>query len=344
MKKILVFAIFAAIVLLNQSHTHSSGSKDKLSEYGFFVGNLADMKPAADVVPYALNAPLFSDYAHKARFVRLPNGATVDYNPDSVLQFPVGTAIVKTFYYPKDFRDASKGRRLLETRVLLHEPTGWLALPYIWNEAQTEAMLEFTGDTKTVAWRDEKGNKQVLDYIVPNMNQCKGCHERDGKISPIGPSVRQLNGNFDYGQSVDNQLVNWKIRKILRGVPDDLSHAPMMPNYADKAENIDARARAYLDANCAHCHNRHAPAQTSGLFLEWREKDSTALGFYKTPVAAGRGSGDKKYDIEPKKPNESILVYRMLSTNPGEMMPELSRRLVHTEGVELVKDWIKQMR
>jgi hypothetical protein len=99
-----------------------------------------------------------------------------------------------------------------------------------------------------------------------------------------------------------------------------------------------------LDINCGHCHNPKGQAFTSGLFLDWKTQDSTALGFYKTPVAAGKGSGNLRFDIVKGKPSESILVYRMKSTDAGEMMPELSRKLIHTEGVELIKDWIKSMK
>jgi hypothetical protein len=104
-----------------------SNYRENLSDYGFFKGLLKDQIPVDGVMPYALNSPLFSDYASKLRFVRLPQGQSVAYNPDSVLQFPVGTAIVKTFYYPIDERNPKKGRRLMETRVLLHEAKGWVA-------------------------------------------------------------------------------------------------------------------------------------------------------------------------------------------------------------------------
>jgi uncharacterized repeat protein (TIGR03806 family) len=317
---------------------------DNLSEYGFFEGPISAQRPAADVVPYALNAPLFSDFAQKLRFIRLPKGAAVAYNPDSVLQFPVGTAIIKTFYYANDVKNEKKGRRLIETRLLLHQENGWMAYPYVWNEAQTDATLEFAGGDATVVWKDEKGAKQTLEYVIPNRNQCRGCHERGAVMSPIGPSARQLNGDFNYVQSAENQLLNWKKRDILRGLPDELSSVPKVPNYSDATAKLDDRARTYLDINCAHCHNRAGQAMTSGLFLDWKTTDSTALGFLKTPVAAGKGSGNLKYDIVKGKPSESILLYRMRSTDAGEMMPELSRKLVHTEGVELVKEWIKSLR
>jgi uncharacterized repeat protein (TIGR03806 family) len=339
-----LFFVFIAAKQKEDPSVYPPIFKQNLSEYGFFEGNINEQRPAADVVPYALNAPLFSDYAQKLRFIRLPKGVAVDYNPDSVLQFPVGTAIVKTFFYANDLRNEKKGRRLIETRLLLHEENGWVALPYVWNDAQTDATLEFAGGDATVVWTNEKGSKRELAYVIPNKNQCRGCHERGEVMTPIGPSARQLNGDFKYVEGVENQLINWKKRLILRGPLDDFSNAPKAVNYSDAAAKLDDRARAYLDINCGHCHNSKGQAMTSGLHLDWKTTDSTALGFLKTPVAAGKGSGNLKFDIVKGKPSESILVYRMRSTDAGEMMPELSRKLVHTEGVELIKEWIKSLK
>ncbi|MCX6193530.1 MAG: hypothetical protein NTX34_03430 [Cytophagales bacterium] len=307
--------------------------KENLSDYGFFKGTLKDQIPTDGVVLYTLNSPLFSDYASKLRFIRLPEGKSVTYNPDSVLQFPVGTAIVKTFCYPFDERNPQKGRRLMETRVLLHEANGWVALPYIWNKEQTDAVLEVAGGSDQVSWIDAAGKKQSFEYQVPNMNQCKGCHERSGEMTPIGPSVRQLNDG--------HQLQHWETAGILKGLPKD--HIPTLVNYSDASAFLDDRVKAYLDINCAHCHNATGPARSSGLYLEWNSKDRTAYGFFKAPVAAGRGSGNLSYDIVPGKPEQSILHYRMASRDPGVMMPELGRQLTHHEGVELVRSWIQSM-
>ena len=310
-----------------------SNYRENLSDYGFFKGLLKDQIPANGVMPYGLNSPLFSDYASKLRFVRLPEGQSVAYNPDSVLQFPVGTAIVKTFYYPIDERNPKKGRRLMETRVLLHEAKGWVALPYIWNKEQTDAVLEVAGGSDPVSWIDASGKKQSFDYQVPNMNQCKGCHERSGELTPIGPSVRQLNDG--------HQLQNWETAGLLKGLPKN--HIPALVNYSDVTASLDDRVKAYLDINCAHCHNVTGPARSSGLYLDWNSKDRTAYGFLKPPVAAGRGSGNLSYDIVPGKPDQSILPYRMASRDPGVMMPELGRQLTHHEGVELVRSWIASL-
>jgi uncharacterized repeat protein (TIGR03806 family) len=348
MRKVYLFFIVLCMLLLNVSMVIKQRPvagvfKLKLSEYHFFDGKPALQQPAKGVVPYALNSPLFSDYAHKLRFVRLPDGTQVDYNPDSVFQFPKGTAIVKTFFYYHDERDPSKGRRLMETRVLLHEQKGWVALPYIWNEDQSDATLEVAGGDAKVAWTDGNGSRRQVQYQVPNMNQCKTCHEKNGVLTPIGPSARQLNGEYAYSDGLQHQLKHWSQARMLRGLPEDPSAIPALVDYADVSKPLGLRATAYLDINCAHCHNRSGQAQTSGLYLDWKTTDETAYGFYKTPVAAGRGSGNLRYDIEPGNPEASILHYRMASADPGIMMPELGKSLVHAEGVALIREWIASL-
>jgi uncharacterized repeat protein (TIGR03806 family) len=317
--------------------------KEKLSEYNFFTGKLNEQTPNSDIIPYRLNTPLFSDYAEKLRFIKLPNGQKTDYNPDKVLQFPIGTVIIKTFYFPNDFRDFSKGRKLIETRLLIHEENGWKALEYVWNDEQTEAFLEVAGDRKNVQYVDNQGKIQKQEYVVPNLNQCKGCHNHDEVMTPIGPSVRQLNGDFDYENGTENQLLHWQKNELLVGLPS-LENVPKTAVWNDeKSGSLDDRARAWLDINCAHCHNTHGPAKTSGLHLNYDEKDLSHLGLMKTPVAAGKGSGNRKYGIVPGHPEQSILTYRIENLDPGEMMPELGRKVNHKEGVALIKKWIKSL-
>jgi uncharacterized repeat protein (TIGR03806 family) len=346
MKKVALFLVLLAIgmALLSSFRKSDSSYKENLSEYGFFQGDLKAQIPAEGVIPYQLNSALFSDYAHKLRFIRMPNGAKVNYNPDSVLQFPVGTAIVKTFYYKNDERNEKLGRKIMETRVLLHEAKGWVALPYIWNKEQTDAVLEVAGGEEVISWVNGKGQKQTFEYAVPNMNQCKGCHEKNGKMTPIGPSVRQLNGDFPYTSGTKNQLKHWSENGHLDNLPTDHPSIPSLVNYSDASASLDERAKAYLDINCAHCHNAGGPARSSGLFLNWDNTNKTTYGFNKPPVAAGRGSGNLQFDLVAGKPEESILHYRMASRDPGVMMPELGRRLRHEEGIELVKNWISSLK
>lgn len=342
---ILLFLVVLSVVVSFRSGTDNMtfAPKMNLSEYGFFAGKLADLQPVSGVIPYALNTPLFSDYAEKLRFVKLPEGATVPYNEKEVLEFPVGTTIIKTFYFPHDFRNPAKGRRIMETRLLIHEQNGWKALEYVWNDEQTDATLEVAGEEAEVNYIDIEGKKRKQLYVMPNLNQCKGCHNRNEVMTPIGPSIRQLNGELTYADGSENQLVKWQKLGILTGLPS-LADCPKAPVW-NKPEtgSLEARARTWLDINCAHCHRSGGPASTSGLLLGFYESDPTAWGIHKTPVAAGRGSGNRKYSIEPGKPDESILLYRMESTDPGVMMPELGRKITHREGVALVREWIKSM-
>jgi hypothetical protein len=105
----------------------------------------------------------------------------------------------------------------------------------------------------------------------------------------------------------------------------------------------EQRAKAYLDSNCAHCHNEAGAADTSALHLSIDAAIDVHYGVCKTPVAVGRGSGDRPYDIYPGRPDDSILVYRMQHSDPAIAMPELGRGSVHEEGVEAVSLWIAGM-
>jgi|TARA_B100000470_G_scaffold8021_1_gene5677 uncharacterized repeat protein (TIGR03806 family) len=319
-------------------------AKPKLSDYGFFVGNMADHVPKAGVIPYDVSAQLFSDYALKSRFIVLPKGEKLDYQPDGTFDFPIGSTLIKTFYYPADFRQLTNNIRLIETRLLIHTPDGWLGFPYVWNEKQTEAVLEIAGERVESSFLNENGEQVSFNYSVPNFNQCKGCHVNQNKMIPIGPKVRLLNHDFYYQDGAMNQLEKWTALEMINGLPD-LSSLPHTPDYSNLSDgSIAGRARSWIDINCAHCHRLGAPGETSGLLLNIEETNLTKLGVFKPPVAAGRGSGNRLHTIVPGKPNESIMIYRMESRDPGIMMPELGRKLVDKEGVELVRAWIKNMK
>ncbi|MCS7036931.1 MAG: SO2930 family diheme c-type cytochrome [Saprospiraceae bacterium] len=315
--------------------------KQRLSEYGFFIGPLADLQPAEGVFAYTVNAALFSDYAEKARFIALPEGARMGFRPNGPFDFPVGSFIIKNFFYFNDGRKPELGRRIVETRLLMRETNGWKALTYVWNAEQTDALLEVAGAELPIAWTDASGKRRTLSYQAPNLNQCKGCHATDGHIVPIGVSAEQLHRN---GTPDGSPLERWSAEGRLEGADaNTLAAITPLADYENPNLPLDARARAYLHANCAHCHNPRGPASTSGLFLEATQTDPMRLGIGKPPVAAGRGSGNRKYSIAPGKPHESILLYRMEQDDPGIRMPELGRQLPHREGIELIRQWIRHM-
>ncbi len=311
-----------------------------LSEYGFFEGP-GIASPVDGVVEYDLATPLFSDHALKFRHVHVPAGQQASWSEGEAFEFPVGSALVKTFAYPADFRAPDRDIRLIETRLLLRQADGWKAYAYVWNDAQTDAELKIAGKRLPVSFVDAQGTAAEFSYAVPNRNQCKGCHDVGGNVTPIGPKARNLNRVAPDGGG--NQLAQWVERGMLASAPSP-EHWPAGVDWRDEGSSVEARARAWLDVNCAHCHRRDGPASNSGLFLVALETDPVALGIGKRPVAAGRGAGDNEFDIVAGKPEESILLTRVESTEPGVMMPELGRNLEDQAAVELLRKWILTLR
>ncbi len=297
------------------------GLPKQLSDFGFFYRPRSQQSLQA--VPYSLNTPLYSDGAAKLRFAYVPHGKQVIADGNGLLQFPVGSALIKTFAFGE-----GADRRLIETRVLLHRVDGWLALPYLWNEEQSDARLAVAGarlDITTPAGED-------ISYRVPNKNQCKQCHVKDGEVTPIGPKARNLSSDW-LGEMVDEGR--------LSALPDG---ADTMPDWTmrDGADTATL-ARAYLDVNCAHCHQPGSMASNSGLDLRWEQDDPHAIGIRKPPVAAGRGAGGHAVSIEPGDADASIMVHRMGSTEPGVAMPELGKGTVDTDGLAVIREWIAEM-
>jgi uncharacterized repeat protein (TIGR03806 family) len=338
----------------------AEGNPEKLADWHLMAVNGSRLRLNQDVLPYELNTPLFTDYAHKLRTVWMPKGQSAAYNPDRALDFPVGTIISKTFYYPKD-GDAvlanadSEGEqldlakvRLIETRLLVRRTAGWVALPYVWNAAQTEALLARTGDQIPLKLVHQDRRVDQLTYVVPNVNQCASCHVTDVKsrqLQPLGPKVRQLNRRYTHDGISSNQLDYLARAGYLSGLPANAaSAAPRNADWRDSTQTVDARARAYLDSNCAHCHNDRGAANTTALHLNLGAPADLHLGLCKPPVAAGAGTGGRSYDIAPGRPDDSIMLYRLHSAETGIMMPELGRSAVHQEGVALIRAWIAAMK
>lgn len=316
----------------------------KLSQWRLFTGTGATQQPAADVVPFDLNTPLFSDYTSKYRFIRIPTGTQIEYRDDEVLEFPVGTVIAKTFSYPHDMTDPSKGERLLETRIETRTESGWYGYSYQWNAEQTEADLVLGGSEMPVSWVHTDGKRRTLDYQVPNANQCLSCHAQEKKYEPLGPTAINMNRLFRFAGGDENQLTHLAQRNMLSGLPPAETIGRLSAFDDPHSGNVASRARAWLHANCAHCHNPAGSAGSSGLDLRLTQADPARFGVWKTPVATGHGSGGHDYDIVPGKPDQSILVFRLESEDPSVMMPNVARQLVHAEAVELIREWIKEMK
>jgi len=314
---------------------HADSNPATLAEWNVLDIRQGHLVPSGGSIVYEVSAPLFTDYAHKLRTVHTPGAAPV--RADGSLDYAVGTVISKTFYYPTDengvVRTADVGgdaidlasHRLIETRLMVLRDTGWEPVSYVWNEDETEARLKRTGAVVplTLSGTD-------FAYVVPNENQCAGCHASDmttKDLHPLGATAPQF---------VDRS------RMVVAGVmrPDAFE---AQADYRDASLPLNTRARSYLAGNCAHCHNPVGPADTSGLDLSLSAEVGPEMGRCKPPIAAGSGTGGHKFSIVPGDPDASILTYRLASTDPGSMMPELGRGLAHAEGVALIRAWIAEM-
>lgn len=294
----------------------------RLADYALFADTQAK-DPNAGVIGYDLINPLFSDHADKTRLVFVPDGEVGQYSETDVIELPVGSVLVKSFGYEETGR--------IETRLLIHKAGGWVGYPYVWNEDHTEARYAPIGSKRQVEITSPAGELLNFTYAVPNQNQCKTCHQIGDAITPIGPKPRNLG---------EIQVSNWEELGILTGVPERISD---VPSIADAEGTMSARARAYLDINCAHCHKVDGAASNSGLWLSWEEESPVKLGIGKHPTAAGRGAGQLTRVIEAGQSDESILSFRMASSEPGVAMPELGRKLIDRDGVDLINQWIEEL-
>ena len=317
----------------------------KLSDYHFFKEDINKLLPNDGVLPYSIITSLFSDYAYKQKFLWMPEGQSATYSKDETLEYPTGTVLINTLYYPVDFRNEKNGRRLIETQLLIKKKTKWDALTYVWNNEQTDAELAIAGDTKHAEWTDMNGNKRSVSFNISNKNQCKNCHSYNNELVPVGTKVRYLNMDYTYAEGTKNQLDKWTEAGLLNGYVKEENTANRIAAWDNPSDgSLEIRAKSYLEVNCAHCHRKEGNANVTGLFLLMSDHNPESWGIMKSPVSAGAGSGINQYDIVPGKPGESILVYRIESTDLEAMMPEIGRSMTHAEATILVKEWIASMK
>ncbi len=314
---------------------------DSLRALGLFDDTVVQT-PKAGVVPYDVIATLYADEAQKLRFMALPKGKQAVYDASAMWDYPDGTRFVKTFFFYRDARDPSLGRRLIETRIIERTGDTWTGRTYAWDDVQKEALRLKVGRMESISFTDENGDDRTLDYRIPNDNECKTCHSKDHVFEPLGPRTRELDhvegGGADDGGAV-TEVDRLAALGLLGGdIQPRAERVALSDPYG--SDPLERRARSYLDANCSHCHRPGGEAGATALDLRFENTDTYGLGFCRTPVAAGPGSGGRDYDIVPGSPDDSILVFRMSSVDPELKMPQIPTLTSDARGTALISEWI----
>jgi len=301
------------------------------------------------IVPYSMNTPLFTDFALKDRAIWMPDGSTASWQEGTVLDFPVGTVIMKNFMVSPDLRDPDAPLRIVETRLLIRGTAKWTAWPYLWRDDGSDADLHVGGEVFSHDFIDTAGEARTAHYLVPQRNQCVDCHETydetgERALRPLGPEPRLIHD----GVVLERLVAESK----LTGHPD-LSTLARAVDWSDieargvdalTVEEVELAARDYLHVNCAHCHSPSGiEGVTSQFFLNYDHTDPFHLGVCKRPGSAGEGGEDREFDIVPGDPEQSILWYRTATEDVGAMMPDIGRSLRHDTGAALVWRWIAEM-
>lgn len=326
----------------------------KLSDYHFFEGEMKNQIPSLNVLPYAPASSLFTDYAHKKRFVWMPIGLKATYNGDSkVIELPVGAALIKTFYYDKI--QPNNTTRIIETRIMIRKQTGWIFADYVWNDAQTEAYLDLNGSFVNISWKDENNIIKTTDYRIPSEVQCIICHKNTENVNgnlqtihiPIGIKPQNLNLNYNYGTSTQNQLTKW----IEQGYLENNFTFPTENNstidYNDTSKSLEKRVRSYLDINCAHCHQNGKHCDYRPMRFAFNETGATNgltnMGVCVDTQDMQNFAPSLGKIITPGNINRSMLYYRLNTTNEAFRMPLHGRTVVHEEAISLIGQWINSL-
>jgi hypothetical protein len=368
-----------------------------LSQWELF-SDIRNQVPAEGVIPFEVTSPLFTDYAHKHRFVTLTKGGKIEYFNDSERwQSPVGTIYVKTFSYPPNLEDPENGglEQLVETRLMVHvaaeddrlgcsgAESCWQMHVYVYDEEMTDAVCKSGGETVSVTYTnpvkecsDDQSPCEVAedcagfvsgatcdsiqefvpDYGVPSNGACRRCHGVD-PTRTLGPSAGMLNRGNDYqGNFVANQIDQLYELGMLEPEPAPYAnrttyvHPVLHTEVCQTPECIHEAARSWFDSNCSHCHAPDGEAAGTGLYLDYASMNPEDVsderfktwGVCRLPTSAGgvRNCPDGDVDIVPGDPNASILLCRIDSITPGEMMAPLGRSLIDVPGSDVIRNWI----
>jgi len=296
----------------------------QLSDWGCFQAS--DITAFSDhVIPYDINALLWSDHADKGRFMAIPDGTTIDIDAQGRYEFPIGSVIGKNFWL---------NNQIIETRLYLHHelPHGWKGYTYEWNDTGTDASL-LSGA------KDRDYNGTLWHY--PSSAECDACHTAAAGII-LGPEIGQLNRTFTYPSTglEANQLITLEAVNVMSRVLTDEEKSFTFYAIDNTAYSAELRARSYLHSNCAGCHQPGAPGG-GNMDLRFSTPLADTRICNESPLGDTLGLNNPVI-IAPGDPDVSILVLRLEDLGQHRM-PPLGSAIVDVDGVTVIRDWINNL-
>ena len=318
-----------------------------LSQTGAF-SDVATLTPAAGVVPYGVNSPLWSDGTAKRRWMALPNDGAhnslaekILFKPEGNWKFPAGTFFIKHFELPVDDANLTVFRRL-ETRFYIMPTTGEpYGFTYKWRSDHSDADLMPTGLDELIDIATVGGGTRQETWTYPGRSDCRFCHNGNADYI-LGVKPWHLNGDMTYpltGRTANQLETLGALGWFDSGYRADL--VPWMlkshPVTETSASTTD-RVRSYLDSNCSQCH------QPSGVRAFFDARLTTPLadqGLIDGAIETTYGD-DLNRVIRPGDPARSILLRRLDSLGPIKM-PPIAKHRVDQPAIQLLTDWINSL-
>jgi putative heme-binding domain-containing protein len=318
-----------------------------LTQSGLF-SSTKDLTPAPGVIPYAINAQAWADGARGERLLAIPGAGRIEVDKAGNGKLTEGSVLAKTMTLDFVVGDPSSRRRL-ETQVLHLEQGSWRPYSYIWNDDQTDATLaDAAGSSRPLTVRDPRapGGQRELAYRFAARSECVLCHnpwvEAQTTVfgrqsaSPLAFTTAQLNRNGIGAGAAENQLLRLG-RLGFFHQPLSPGSLPRLHDPYDEAADLSARARAYLQVNCAHCHQFNAGGAANiklGSAVPLEQTETVGV----RPTQGTFDITDARI-IAPGEPDRSVLFYRLAKTGAGRM-PRIGSQTVDEVALRLIGDWI----
>ena len=321
----------------------------RLSQSGLFA-DLSNGRMADGFISYSVQSPLWSDGAGKSRWLAVPTDKRIEGTDQWGWNFPADSVLVKTFTLPIVASGSVSDRRV-ETRVMVKVDKEWFGYSYAWNDDQTDAeLVTAAGSQKVFRVSHDRDAQQISEqtWRYPSRVECMVCHSRAANYV-LGLTTEQMNHVHNYGDVSSNQLSTLAHIGLLKmpgqsdaelaagNLPKPIGDYRQLADPSDTEQPLEKRVRAYLHANCAHCHTNAGGGNSKMELAANTELDKMFI--VDAPAQHDTFKISQARLIAPGDSDRSLLLHRMRKRGPGQM-PPLASALPDQQGINLIQQWI----